>query len=400
MTSPLPGVDRAAFAAALTDRLRRSGLDVGLPNTAVLVEALATREVWDRSGLFWTTRAILATRHADLAVFDMVFNAVFSDLGLELDHRDRRRPGAVPPQAAHRDEAYAPLPGRDGLDEEGAGLPWVTLPPAREVVTEDGHGHAEIHQRLPSALAAVADVPFAELDPERARMLHRWLSTAFATWPQRRTRRLTPRQRGSHIDLRATLAVARRTGWEPARLVRLAPGHRPRRLVLIADVSQSMQAQVSACLHLMRGAVLNRDAEAFAFATGLTRITPALAHSDVGHALEQASRAVVDRFGGTRIASNLHALMRSRHGAVVRGAVVLIVSDGWDSDPPQRMAEVMARLHRRAHTVVWLNPRMAAGGYLPLVGGMAAAWPHCDRVLPGHDLRALMDAVEALSPRA
>jgi uncharacterized protein with von Willebrand factor type A (vWA) domain len=249
-------------------------------------------------------------------------------------------------------------------------------------------------------LAEPADIPFADLDPERAAMVHRRLAAAFAVWPARRTRRLTARHHGAGVDLRATLAAARRTGWEPARLVRRAPCSRPRRLVLIADVSQSMQAQASACLHLMRGAVLTRDAEAFAFATGLTRITRALAQHDVARALDQASRAVVDRFGGTRIASNLDALLRSRHGGVVRGAVVLIVSDGWDSDPPERMEAVMARLHRRAHTVVWLNPRMAAGGYLPLVGGMAAALPHCDHVLPGHDLRALMDAVEVIGGAA
>jgi uncharacterized protein with von Willebrand factor type A (vWA) domain len=167
--------------------------------------------------------------------------------------------------------------------------------------------------------------------------------------------------------------------------------------VLLCDVSQSMQAHATAYLHLMRAAVLAADAEVFAFATTLTRLTPVLAHSSVTTAIEQATAAVDDRFGGTRIATNLRALLRSRHSGVVRGAVVIIASDGWDSDDPLALAAAMAGLHRRAHRVIWMNPRVASEGFVPLVGAMAAALPYCDDLLPAHNLRALGEAVDAVS---
>jgi uncharacterized protein with von Willebrand factor type A (vWA) domain len=147
----------------------------------------------------------------------------------------------------------------------------------------------------------------------------------------------------------------------------------------------------------MRAAVLSADAEVFAFATTLTRLTSVLRHRSVDVAIEQASATVVDRFGGTRIASNIDALLRSRHSNVLRGAVVVIASDGWDSDPPAALAVSMARLQRRAHRVMWMNPRVAASGFAPLVGAMAAALPYCDDLLPAHDLRALGDAFHAVT---
>jgi uncharacterized protein with von Willebrand factor type A (vWA) domain len=135
------------------------------------------------------------------------------------------------------------------------------------------------------------------------------------------------------------------------------------------------------------------DAEVFAFATTLTRLTPVLAHRSAEVAIEQATAKVVDRFGGTRIATNVQALMSSTHGGAVRGAVVIVGSDGWDSDTPQALAAAMARLHRRAHRVIWLNPRVAAPGFEPRVATMAAALPFCDRLLPADTFRSLATAV-------
>ena len=152
---------------------------------------------------------------------------------------------------------------------------------------------------------------------------------------------------------------------------------------MLCDVSQSMQAYANAYLHLMRAAVLAADAEVFAFATSLTRLTSVLAHRSVSVAVDQATETVTDRFGGTRIASNLEVLLRSRYGGLLRGAVVIIASDGWDSDEPDRLGLAMARLHRRAHRVVWMNPRVAAPGFAPLVGAMAAALPYCRRTPAG-----------------
>jgi uncharacterized protein with von Willebrand factor type A (vWA) domain len=122
-----------------------------------------------------------------------------------------------------------------------------------------------------------------------------------------------------------------------------------------------------------------------------------LARTSADEAVEAAAETVVDRFGGTRIATNIKALLGSHHGEATRGAVVLVASDGWDSDPPAELGAVMARLARRAHRVLWLNPRAAAEGYAPTAGGMAAALPSCDELLPAHDLRALVAVAAAIT---
>jgi uncharacterized protein len=176
------------------------------------------------------------------------------------------------------------------------------------------------------------------------------------------------------------------------------PVHKPRRVVMICDVSQSMQPYATAYLHLMRAAALVTNAEVFAFSTSLTRLTAVLSHTSAEIAIAQAGEKVADRFGGTRIATNLTALLASHHGSDVRGAVVIVASDGWDSDEPEALAKVMARVHRRAHRVIWMNPRASAPGFAPLVGAMAAALPYVDRLLPAQtlsDLERVLDAVVA-----
>jgi uncharacterized protein with von Willebrand factor type A (vWA) domain len=253
-----------------------------------------------------------------------------------------------------------------------------------------------VPELLPSNVEALADVPFEDLDAADLALLRRWLESALDEWPTRRSRRLAWHHSGRRIALRATLARARRTGWESIELVRVRPTRKPRRLVMLCDVSQSMQAQTTAYLHLMRAAVLSADAEVFAFGTSLTRLTPVIAHRSPSMAVELATAKVTDRFGGTRIASNVRALLSSHHGGATRGAVVIIASDGWDSDAPAALAAAMARLRRRAHRIIWINPRAAAPGFEPLVSAMAAALPHCDELLPAHNLRALAGVVAAI----
>jgi uncharacterized protein with von Willebrand factor type A (vWA) domain len=167
-------------------------------------------------------------------------------------------------------------------------------------------------------------------------------------------------------------------------------------VVLLCDVSQSMRAQASAYFHLMRALALVCDAELFAFATSLTRLTTVLRHKSTAVAIDQATSTVVDRFGGTRIAANLRALLASHHGDSVRGAIVIIGSDGWDSDPPERLAAAMARLRRRASRVIWMNPRAGVPDFAPKVGAMAAALPYCDELLPADTFRSLAAVIAAV----
>ena len=390
----LSGVDRAAFAVAFADRLRSAGVDVGLPAASTFARALAAQPPSTRSALYWLARVTLTHRHSDVDAFDRVFAAVFDHAGLNLDPHSRRQ---APARSRADDDRFVPASGDDGvLSQDGGGLPWATLP-AVVGVADDELSPVGIPERLPSNLAGIADTPFEELSAAELALLGVWLESAFRNWPSRRTRRVRPQAHGRYVNLRATMVRSRRSGWEPVHVVRSVPRYVPRRVVLICDVSQSMQAYATTYLHLMRAAVLSADAEVFAFGTTLTRLTSVLTHRSVEVAIEQASARVVDRFGGTRIASNLDALLRSRHNGVLRGAVVVIASDGWDSDPPLALAASMARLRRRAHRVIWLNPRVAATGFAPLVGSMAAALPYCDDLLPAHDLRSLGDAFDTVA---
>jgi uncharacterized protein with von Willebrand factor type A (vWA) domain len=363
----LPGLDRAAFATAFAGRLRSGGIPVGFTAVEDFSRALGAVPPGSRTALYWTARTTLVRRHADLAVFDAVFAAVFDAGALALDPHARRVPG----NTSATGDTHVPVPDATAADDAGGGLPWATLPPA-VADADDSESPIAFPQRLPSDLAALVDVPFEQLTAAQLAQLGAWLEAALTSWPTRRSRRARIDATGTRIAVRPTLARARRTGWEPIELVRVRPLDRPRRVVLLCDVSQSMQAQATAYLHLMRAFTLRSDAEVFAFATRLTRLTSVLAHRSAEAAIEQATTLVTDRFGGTRIATNIRTLLKSRHSNAVRGAVVIIGSDGWDSDAPQELAAAMARLRRRAHRVLWMNPRAAAPEFRPTVSTIAA----------------------------
>lgn len=388
----LRGVDLASFAVALCVRLRTAGVPVALSSVADLVAAWGVAPPTTRSALRRTCRVTLCRRHADHPVFDAVFDAVFGDAVLPVDPHARRT--GTPDRA---EDALAHVDGDDAGEAVEGALPWVTLPPAVAAGGEDDAAELAVPLRLPSELGALADQPFEALGPAEAAEVAHHLAGLTPAWPTRRTRRLAPDHRGRGVALRPTLARARRTGFEPVELVRTRAVQRRRRVVVLCDVSQSMQAQAAAWLHLMRGLVLTGDAEVFAFATRLTRLTPVLAHRDAPTALAQATALVDDRFGGTRVASSLGTLLASRHGGLLRGAVVVVASDGWDADPPADLARATARLHRRAHRVLWANPRAGAPGFAPRTTTMAAALPHCDQLLPAATVTDLAGVLAALA---
>jgi uncharacterized protein with von Willebrand factor type A (vWA) domain len=390
----LAGADRAAFVTGLGARLRAAGVPVDLTSTVAFTSALAVEFPRDVEALYWSARVTLVHRHEHLPVFDAVFDAVFRDAVLATDPQARR--------AAHGGEASAPgdtwvrAAGRSSDDAEGEGLPWATLPKvsASDPGAPDGITLPEL---LPSPTAAIADTPLDDLDEAQLAALEAWLQRVVDRWPTRRSRRRRPHKRGSHVALRDTLAASRRTGWETVRLRYRRPERRPRPVTLLVDVSRSMQPYTAAYLHLMRVLARSGRCETFAFSTELTRLTPALTQHSAQEARARAEAATEDRFGGTHLAGSLRSLRRSRHGHGLRGGVLVIASDGWDSDPPEELAAELARLRRRAHRVVWLNPRAAAPGFEPLVGSMAAALPHCDAFLSAHTPNALVDVVQALS---
>ena len=217
--------------------------------------------------------------------------------------------------------------------------------------------------------------------------------------PERRSRRIRPtRRRGDRLDLRRTVRAAHRTGGDPVRLVHATRRWTPRRLVLLCDVSGSMEPYTRVYLTLLQGAVAGARAEAFVFSTRLTRLTRELSVRDPDQALARAGATSSDWAGGTRLAEGISRFVAG-HGrrGLARGAVVVVLSDGWATDDPEEVAEAMRRLRRLAHRVVWVNPRKAAPGYAPLVAGMAAALPFCDAFVSGHSLAALEQVVAAVA---
>jgi uncharacterized protein with von Willebrand factor type A (vWA) domain len=215
--------------------------------------------------------------------------------------------------------------------------------------------------------------------------------------PLRRSRRSRRRRRGEHVDLRVTLRRSLRTGGDPVQLARRRRRLRRRRVVLLLDVSGSMEPYSRALLQFLEGAVGGASAEAFVFATRLTRLTRALREGAPDAALQRAAAAARDWSGGTRLGASLKEF-NDRFGrrGLARGAVVVILSDGWEPGDPALVAREMERLRRLAHRIVWVNPRAAAPGFAPLAGGMAAALPHCDTLLSGHSMAALEAVVEAI----
>lgn len=394
MTRPylLRGVDIAGFAVALVARLRGAGVVVSASGPAGFVEAL--RRWWPstRSQLYWIARLTLVNRAEDLTGFDAVFEAVFADAVIGLDPPGLKQSlgttTAADPGARGRQHAHA-----DG------GLPWATRPASVTAAADDNDSDIGIPDALPSRIVARADEPFERFDAADLRLICAWLEQSVASWPRRRSMRREQHSRGKRIDLRRTMKASRSTGWESVKLERTRPRRHSRRLVLVCDVSGSMQPYTSVYLHLMRATALRQKGirpEVFAFSTSLTRLTAVLSHRSADVALARANAKVTDRYGGTHLGSSVAELLSASHGNALRGAVVLIASDGWDSDPPEVLQRAMKRLRRRAHLLVWLNPRAAQHGYQPLAGAMAAALPYCDVMLPAHSLAGLRELFAVL----
>jgi uncharacterized protein with von Willebrand factor type A (vWA) domain len=250
---------------------------------------------------------------------------------------------------------------------------------------------------LGSAAERLAAKDFADLSADELGQLAGLMHALTIAVPLRRSRRQRGRH-GPHMDMRSTLRQARRTGGDPVRLIGRAPLRRQRRLVVLCDISRSMEPYARAMIQLLYCAAGGARAEVFSFATRLTRLTGALSHSPPGTALARAGQTAPDWLGGTRIGDSLREFNDSygRRG-MARGAVVVIISDGWDTGDPDVVRREMERLSLVAFKIIWVNPRTKSAAYQPLAGGMAAAWPYCDAVLSAHTLNALTELTAALA---
>ncbi len=361
-----------------------------------LAQALDAVKPTARTELYWLCRVSLICDVRSLELFDRVFDVVFEGGALAIGRDVRKSNRHQPPPAVS--EQQVKLAARNQKAEGSGGVPWSSTPSA---APDDAAGSNDdevaLPELLPSALAEIADAPFDQLSDVELAEIGSWLEHAIISWPTRPVRRTRRSNRGTTLDRRATLAVARRSGGDPIDLVWKKQVRRPRKVLMLADVSGSMQTFVRPYMHVMRALTRHVNAETHAFSTTLTRLTPALRQQDVQVAIDAASELVDDRFSGTKIATSITTLMaHPTWSTSVRGAVVLIASDGWDTDPPEQLARAMARLERLSYRIVWVNPRAAADEFEPLVGGMAAALPHCAQMLSGHSLRAMRDVIVAL----
>lgn len=383
--------DLADVAARFGAALHAAGMPVGPDRSERFVRAvMLVRPVTTRQ-LYWCAMATFVADPGDVSVFDRVFDLVFGGLADPGEQRGDvgdagSAPTGTPPGSPpHREPIGAPPDGTQ---------PWV----ADRGPRPDRPAAQTPYRALAAATERLASRDFAELSADELARLVEVMGRLRLATPLRRTRRRSTALRGSTVDLRATLREARRTAGHPVRLRRFRPRHRPRRLVVLCDISGSMAPYARALLQLLYCAAGGAGAEVFTFATRLTRLTRVLDRTSPALALERVGRAAPDWSGGTRIGATLKEF-NNRYGArgLARGAVVLVVSDGWDTGDPDQLGREMARLSRLAYRIVWANPRTQSPRYRPLVGGMAAAWPYCDAVVSAHHLDALDDLLDALA---
>lgn len=361
MSAELVGI--AGFARSLT----HAGLPVATDSVELFTRALREIDLADVTQVYWTAQATLCRDPDDLPRFDLAFEAWFGD----------RMPRATRRPAQPRQSRVAALRGADAQETSGAG-------PALAVAADDTE---VLRHRDIATLSAAERAHLAELIGQLAPVP-----------PRRPALRRAPARRGE-VDRRQTVRDMLAAGGEPVRPRRHRRATRPRRVVLLLDVSGSMSPYADALLrfaHVVTRAAPG-DTEVFSLGTRLTRLSRALRSADPDQALVAAGRAVPDWAGGTRLGETLQAFLDrwGRRGAA-RGAVVVIFSDGWERGDPTLLAAQMAQLRRLARAVFWVNPHAGADGYQPIQGGIAAALPHLDRLLAGHSLATLQELLAAI----
>jgi uncharacterized protein with von Willebrand factor type A (vWA) domain len=386
------------------------GLDVGPGRVVEMAESLSLIDVTRRDEFYTFLKVTLVSKHEHEPIFDQAFLFYWRPRGrgehqgtLPEEERERfRRSLALP---AHRQRNEDARESRTGLrTPQQQRHPHSRLAQARRQRREDTdedegdrrqtYGHEEVLRRKD-----FESFTWDELQDARELMSKtRW------RLGERRTRRLRPSHRGRQLDLRRTVRRSLRTGGEPVELARRTIRRKPRPLVILCDISGSMSLYSRLLLHFVH-TVSNglSNVETFVFATRLTRITRQLARRDVDEAIQDVTHSVQDWSGGTRIGDSLRVFnYRWARRVLGRGAVVLIISDGWDRGDVRVLAEEMARLQRNCHRLIWLNPLLGQDDYRPVTAGMRAALPYIDDFLPANNLDSLFAlgrALEAIDDR-
>ncbi|HEX5495363.1 MAG TPA: VWA domain-containing protein [Mycobacteriales bacterium] len=351
---------RAAGVAATPDRVQQA------------VRALAALDPDRRSDVYWAGRLTFCAGPADLARYDAVFDAVF----------DGNAPVARPRQVAVT--RAVPVAIAEGDRRPGG---------------EGGQEHSTTLRAAASSVEVLRHRDVARLSAAEREALNRALVALGMPGESRRSRRWRPARHGA-VDAGRTVRALLHSGGEPARLHHRAHRRRPRRVVLLVDVSGSMSAYADALLRFSHAASRRQAAstEVFTVGTRLTRVTRAMSTSDPEAAMTAVAESVPDWSGGTRLGVLLRDFLDQwGQRGMARGAVVVVLSDGWEREDPALLGGQMARLSRLAHRIVWANPRKGRPGYAPLAAGMAAALPYVDDFVEGHSLDSLRRLAEVVA---
>jgi uncharacterized protein with von Willebrand factor type A (vWA) domain len=389
--------DQAIIAAAvgLGRALREHGLSASVDAEHTFLRSLAVIDVRDRGQLYWAGHAAFVHAPNERPVWDAIFerfwegrSLILQEGGSEHGESDARMMGSH-----HGGQA---LPQYGGDAREAAPLDGDRNRADRDIPTAESEDAAADHrQGILAAWSAEEMLSRKEhlaYDDDELLAMRLLAQEIRRMAPARRSRRARPSPAGSRFDVRGTVREALTTDGEAFRLGFSAPTLRPRRLLLLCDVSGSMERYSRVLLASLKAVVgASRRAEAFVFATRLTRLTKTLHGHDLEQALDKARAAVPDWSGGTRIG---HALsdFNSTFGrrGFSRGAIVIVVSDGWDRGDPQILEKEVRRLQLQSRRLVWINPRPLAIDKQPLAIGMRAAMPYIDDFVPGHDPRAMI----------
>jgi uncharacterized protein len=393
--------DLAEVAARFGAAVRLAGLPVGPGRCERFAAAVTLARPQTQRSLYLCALATLVSGKAHAEVLEAVFSQVFGGLADPADQHGDPDAASLAGRAARTPEDLLAQAARAARMHASGALPGTPQAGPGDGQAPAPNGRQAERRYLGSVAERLAAKDFAELSETELQQLTTLMRRISLAVPLRRSRRPRRRPGGPHTDLRSTLRQARRSGGDVFRLISRAPARRPRRLVVLCDISGSMEPYARAMIQLLYCAAGGASAEVFSFATRLTRLTPALSRSLPGPALRRAGQAAPDWMGGTRIGASLKEFNDAygRRGTA-RGAVVVIVSDGWDTGDPRVVRHEMERLSLVAHRIVWVNPRTRSASYQPLAGGMAAAWPHCDAVVSAHTVQALDQLTAALADPA
>lgn len=369
-----------------TRLLRKAGLDVSPERIVLLVKGLEHINIGIREDFYYSLRCIIVRKKDDLATFDRAFSLFWQrthsqHLGMNFERRDRFKRNKQPKTA------------RPSLKP-----PNMIVPRIEDDLDEKQTPVIEATQTF-SSLEVLRYKDFSELEEDEIVLIKYLISKLFWQLGYRRTRRFIPGQ-GPQIDFRRSLRRNLGYGGEILELSLRKKRIRPRPLIVIADISGSMERYSRILLHFTYtlSHSLTQPVEAFLFGTRLTRVTRQLKNNDIETALENVSQVVPDWSGGTRIGAALKRFNFDWSRRVLRhGAITLLISDGWDRGDPDEMRTEMARLQRNCYRLIWLNPLLGSPGYEPLTRGIQTALPYIDDFLPIHNLDSLESLVRHLN---